>query len=432
MARARSGGSPSAAWAVTLLGAGFLICGILAALFFAQKGGLDEELADAQSDLAAFVSSAQQGSPAVAEAQQVANENGQTVVQVLLDRASAARNELAAANAEKDDLTVQLADSTRTLEQTRSDLGDAQQAQAAAAAGLAEARRTFQQEAASLAQRVGAAESTNQELQDQLARAEAAVRESTEEARRQLQSTIDEQRVNLDALDRQLAAATDELITLRTARETQVAAIADPDASVVSLQNNGNTAFLDIGRNQRVQKGITFSVFDEDDLVKLEDDLGEEPKAILEVYDVLENSSVARVVELAPRARLAEGDAAVNLVFDPNRTFRFFVFGDFDLDQTGTATPEQAERIKAQVEQWDSEVAEEITFDVDYVVLGEPPALPRELTGSERADPIRIQEYNAALRKFNQYAEFEEQAKLYNIPILNQNRFHDLVGYYER
>ncbi|MEM1446919.1 MAG: hypothetical protein AAGF84_12745 [Planctomycetota bacterium] len=431
MARARSGGSPSAAWAVTLLGAGFLICGILAALFYAQKGGVEEELAEARSDLSAFVSAAQQSSPAVSEARQVANENGQTVVQVLLDRASAARNELAAANAEKDDLTVELADNARALEQARSDLSDAQQAQAAAAAGLAEARRTFEQEAAALARRVGAAEGANQQLQEDLETAQTALRASTEEARRQLQTTIDELRVANDGLDRQLASATDELTKLRTAREAQLAAIADPDARIASLQNNGNTAFLNIGRNQRVRPGMTFSVFDDDELVKLEDDPDQEPKAVLEVYDVLENSSIARVVELAPRQRLAEGDAAINLVFDPNRVFRFFVFGDFDLDQTGNPTAEQAERIKAQVQRWDSEVADEITFDVDYVVLGEPPALPRELTGGERADPIRIREYNAALQKFNEYAEYEEAAKVYNIPILNQNRFHDLVGYYE-
>ncbi|MEM7577032.1 MAG: hypothetical protein AAF328_06100 [Planctomycetota bacterium] len=432
MARARSGGSPSAAWAVTLLGAGFLICGILAALFFAQKGGVEEDLADARSDLTAFVSAAQQGSPAFAEARQVANENGQTVVEVLLNRASTARNELAAANAKADDLTVQLADTNSSLEQTRSDLGDSQQAQAAAAAGLAEARRTFEQEAASLASRVGAAEAANQQLQQELQRYETATRESTEEARRQLQATIDELRVANDTLERQFADAADELVNLRTARETQLAAIADADANIVSLQNDGNTAFLDIGRNQRVQRGMTFSVFDQDELVKLEDNTDQEPKAVLQVTQVLENSSVAIVVERQRRARLTEGDAAVNLVFDPNRSYRFFVFGDFDLAQSGNPTPEQAQRIKSQVSQWGSDVAEEIDYNVDYVVLGEPPALPRELTGSERADPIRIQEYNAALRKFNEYAKFEEDAKTYNIPILNQNRFHQLIGYYER
>ncbi|MEM8781658.1 MAG: hypothetical protein AAGE65_02285 [Planctomycetota bacterium] len=428
MARARSGGSPSAAWAVTLLGAGFLICGILAALFFAQKGGVEEELADAQRDLAAFVTPAEQNSPAVANARE---QNG-SVVSVLLTRTQEAQRELAEANERNDQLTVELGTANSSLEQTRSDLTDAQQQQAAAAAGLAEARRTFEQQAASLADRVGAAEGANEQLRQQLTRSEEAIRGSAEDARRQLQATIDELRVANDALDRQLAAATDELVNLRRARETQLASITDPDARVASVQNNGQNAFLNIGRNQRVQKGMTFSVFEEDDLVKLEDDPNSEPKAVLEVFEVLENSAIARVVQLAPRARLLEGDAAVNLVFDPNRDFRFFVFGDFDLTNSGNPTADQAERIKAQVGQWGGRVAEEIDFNVDYLVLGEKPELPRELTGSERADPIRIQEYNAALRKFNTYAELEEQAKLYNIPILNQNRFHQLIGYYER
>lgn len=428
MARARSGGSPSAAWAVTLLGAGFLICGILAALFFAQKGGVEEQLAAAERDLAAFVSPAERNSPAVEEAR---TQDG-SVVSVLLNRAQEAQRELAAANQQIDDLTTKVASTEQDLASARADLTDAQQQQAAAAAGLAQARSTFEQQADALAARVGAAESANQQLQEQLTRAESSLRESTEESRRQLQTTIDELRVANDGLGRQFASATDELVKLRNARETQLARIADPDARIVSIQNDGNTAFLNIGRSQRVQRGMTFSVFNQDDLVKLEGDPDQEPKLILEVYDVLDNSSLARVVERQRGARLAEGDAAINLVFDPSRSFRFFVFGDFDLNNTGNPTAEEAQRIKAQVSQWGSQVAEEIDFDVDYLVLGSPPSLPRELTGSEHADPIRIQEYNAALRKFNTYAELLEQAQTYNIPVLNQNRFHQLIGYYER
>ncbi len=428
MARARSGGSPSAAWAVTLLGAGFFICGILAVLFFAQKGGVQEELDAAERDLRELVNNAEANSPAVQEAKN--NDQGMTAVGFLLNKADQARNDLATANQSVSDLQVQKSDLETKLKTTQGLLEQAQRDAAATAAGLAEARSAFDAKAQELEGRVAAAEQTNTDLKTQLAEYETAIRGSTEEARRALQNNIDQLRVDLDASRRELASAQAELVNLRGARDEAIAKIADPDADVATITNNGNTVYLNIGRNQKVTRGLTFSIFDADDLVKLEGDLELEPKAVVDVFEVLDNSSTARVVQRQLGKRIDVGDAAINLAFDPNRVFRFFVFGDFDIDNTGDAN--DIDRIKSRIRQWDSQVADAIDYNVDFLVLGKPPALPRELTGSERSDPIRIQEYNAQQRKFNEYNELLAQAKEFNIPVLSQNRFLALVGYYQR
>ncbi len=428
MARARSGGSPSAAWALTLLGAGFFIFGILATLFFAQKGGLQEQLDTAQSDLGAFVSRAEQNSPQVLEAK----GQGGSVVSVLLARAEDARNDLGSANQLLDGTKVELANATEQLTINKKLLAEAQQKAATAVAGEQAARDTFQAQAAELTTKVGAADKANAQLKQDLDSALAALQGDQASMRVKMQQTIDELRLGNDDLDRQLSAAASTISDLRSNRDDQLAKIAQPDANIVTVTDNGTKAHLNIGRNQKLTLGTTFSVFSPDQLLKLEDDAELEPKAILEVFHLLDNSATARVVQRQRGRRVEVGDAAVNIVFDPNRTYQFFVSGDFDIGDTGTPKPGDLDRVKSRIRQWDSQVAEDIDYDVDFLVLGKRPKLPRELTGSERSDPIRIQEYNAALRKFNTHTDLLNQAQVFNIPVLNQNRFLRLTGYYER
>ncbi len=428
MARARSGGSPSAAWAITLLGAGFFICGILAALFFAQKGGVEEELATAQRDLNEIATATDRNSPEV----QAARQEPGSVVSVLLARASEAQTNLDTANrdlasrtAEKENLENQLANTSKALE-------DAQQKVAVSTSEKETIRRTFQDQAAAMTAKVDAAEKANTRLQEDLESMRAQLQGDQREARVALENTIRELRVQVDELERQIAAAESTILALRGDAADQNAKVARPDATIVSITDNGTKAYLDIGRNQKLSLGTTFSVFPEDDLIRLEEDPEIEPKAVIEVFELFENSATARVVQQQRGQRLVVGDHAINVVFDPNRTFKFFVFGDFDIRNTGNPQPQDIENIRARIRQWDSEIADEVDYDVDYLVLGVAPELPRELTGAERSDPIRIQEYNAALRKFNTFTELRNQATEYNIPILNQNDFLDLIGYYER
>lgn len=428
MARARSGGSPSSAWAITLLAAGTFIFGLLAVLFYAQKGGVEEELATAQKDLRVFVSPADQSAPEVQQAKQA----GGSVVGNLIKKITDTQADLTKANDTVAALKLEISGKDQKIAGLTSDVKKAQDAQAAADAGLQQARDTYQAQADGLTQRVAAAEGANKQLQAQLAAADTKLREMMMTSRGEMQASIDKLQIALDQAQRDLASAEDALTGARALQSAQAAAITKPDAHLVSVTDHGRHILLDIGRDQKVQLGMTFSVFRANELVKLEDNPDLEPQAIVEVYELFDNTAAARVVEIQRGARIAQGDAAVNIAFDADRVFKFYVFGDFDVDGDGQANPADADVIKSQVRQWGGALADKIDYSVDYLVLGTPPALPRELTGAERADPVRIREFNEQKQKYNTYRGLLAEARRYTIPVLNQNRFLDLVGYYER
>ena len=42
---------------------------------------------------------------------------------------------------------------------------------------------------------------------------------------------------------------------------------------------------------------------------------------------------------------LTEGDKIANVVYDPNMVYKFFIYGDFDLDRTGQPAPADKRRL---------------------------------------------------------------------------------------
>ena len=103
--------------------------------------------------------------------------------------------------------------------------------------------------------------------------------------------------------------------------------------------------------------------------------------------------------------------------------------GNFDLDRNGTATPADAEVIKRLITQWGGNIVNDINVDTDFVVLGKEPAIPEKPT---EADPVMQADYEKAVAAYDSYQEISKKARDYRIPILNQNRFLYLVGYYDQ
>ncbi|BAM03637.1 BRCT domain-containing protein [Phycisphaera mikurensis] len=436
MARARTGGNSSAAWAITALAAGFGVCGILAIVLYARAGGVQEELAAAQNDLGAYVSPGETQLPAIAEARTAAQQNRTSVVGELLERLRAAEQEAARTN---DDLRAARTElegfKTRFAEQ-ESRAEQANQRAEAAAAETASLRATYDQQAAGLKADVDRAAEVNEQLRSDLADMRQSLTGTMGEARNDLQGRIDQLQIELSAAQRELDDAVAALDQATQRQAERIARVAVPDGRVVSVVDNGSAAYLNIGSNQRVQLGMTFGVYNPSSLVKLEvEEGGAEdvpPKAVVEVFELAPGTATVRVVERQPNARVSVGDPLVNIAFDPQRDLKFFAFGDFDVDGDGNATEVERQRIRSMIERYGAEVAEGLDFDVDYLVLGEPPQLPRELVGSEKTNPVRIKEYNQALQTYNSLTDLLAQAERYTIPVLNQNRFLDLIGYYTR
>lgn len=203
-----------------------------------------------------------------------------------------------------------------------------------------------------------------------------------------------------------------------------------PDGQVSSALIEENVVFINRGRNDHVLLGLTFEVYSRKTGV-VSDDTGElRGKGTVEVISVSENSSVCRVVRVTRGQAIVEGDLIANTVYDPNITFKFHVHGDFDIDNVGQPSEVDRRRIETMIEEWGGKLTPQLTYDVDFLVLGREPALPER--PEDQLDPVAMQRFAADQKRFESYQELIGEAKALKIPVLNQNRFLVLIGYYQR
>lgn len=190
--------------------------------------------------------------------------------------------------------------------------------------------------------------------------------------------------------------------------------------------------FIDIGSGDHVSPGLTFEVFDKVDGIPAAGNPANDQnlpigKASIEVINVLPTGSECRIIRKTYGAALTEGDLIVNLVYDRNTKYKFVVYGNFDIDQNGVATPQDAEIIKRLVTRWGGTVVDDINVDTDFVVLGREPVIPDR---PDPNDPLAVAAYEQALAASEAYDSVSVKAREYRLPILNQNRFLYLTGYY--
>lgn len=453
MARARVGGAGSGyAVALVLFAAGFVICLLLAIIFWAQLGSAREDQQTAVAALRRFVSQADEARPEVTALMQP----GSTVVRALLDenrelkRLTVGEENAQTANirqqkeqrnigvplmAEIDGLRATLEDARRQIAEAQRQRDDAANKAAQAVDQMTQQGKHYQEAVAELDAKIA---KLNQDLQ--------AYRGATGQVEQQAVAAQSEIRRTLDAriveLESQLQQARGEIARLTedlrraTGGETPLPEVSRPDGQITSVQADERRVYINRGRRDRILLGMTFEVFEQGELVRLgqiqDADQEVRGKATIEVIDVQDNSALARIVRTERGASPVDaGDEIVNLVYDPNQRFRFFVYGDFDIDRTGEPQVTDKRRIESMITRWGGEVAENLSYDVDFLVLGAEPPLPEPLPPNE-IDPVKIAEAEQARRNFETYQQLIGQASDLNIPILNQNRFLDLVGYYQR
>ena len=134
---------------------------------------------------------------------------------------------------------------------------------------------------------------------------------------------------------------------------------------------------------------------------------------------------------MTPGQAMSEGDFIVNLVYDKNTKYKFLVFGNFDLAQTGKPVAADAEIIKRLITQWGGTVTKDVNVDTDFVILGAEPVVDTP-SKEDQGDPIVKAKYDQQVADAAAYDEIKGKAKDLRIPILNQNRFLYFVGYYEQ
>jgi len=200
------------------------------------------------------------------------------------------------------------------------------------------------------------------------------------------------------------------------------------DAEVIGLDTAENNVFLNIGSNKKARVGLTFEVYSEATAMRPDPVTGNYPagKASIEIIKVDATSSTARVIREKKGNPILKGDVVANAVYDPNKVYTLLVFGNFDANQDGIATAQEASDIKALISEWGGKTTDELAGNVDFLVLGQKPTLP--LPPASGAPVAVIEEYVRVKRLSDRYDDLFKQATATSIPVLNENRLYTLIG----
>jgi hypothetical protein len=243
-----------------------------------------------------------------------------------------------------------------------------------------------------------------------------------------LQSELDEKEEDILVLRGQIAALREEAADTLIKPKAEYALA---DATVLSTNASDQTVILDRGRRNNVVLGMTFEIYSDPSVI-LDKETGEmlRGKATAEVINVEGQTSVARLIRQSVANPVLEGDVAANPIYDPNKKYRFLVYGEFDTDFDGRTTTREADDIRALIEQWGGIVVDSIEDNVDFLVLGAKPYVgPPPAPDAPLAIILRWQEDK---KKADRYEELFNTAGATSIPVLNQNRLFTLMSYFER
>jgi len=263
-----------------------------------------------------------------------------------------------------------------------------------------------------------------------------------------LADTVEKDRKALEDMNTQLTARTQEIDKLKKDLEvchssmsrfkmagTGEAAIRRADGLISNIGKNG-VVYINRGLGQQISPGMTFEVYDKNEgIPRLQtgnDEALPAGKASIEVTRVSPTSSEARVVKQSAGSQLFVGDIIANLIYDPNVKFRFKVFGDFDIDQDGRATPQETEVVKRLIAQWGGIVTDDLNIDTDFLVMGKEPVVPVIPPEQLKDDPIAEFGQKKAEEARKAYDDVKNRALELHTPVLNQNRFLYFVGFFDQ
>lgn len=199
------------------------------------------------------------------------------------------------------------------------------------------------------------------------------------------------------------------------------------DGEVIGFNEIDRTVVINIGRNRKVVLGMTFAAYPNASAIRANDDGEYAPgKATLEVINVGDTTSVARITSELRGNPVVRGDVIANAVYDPNKIYAFVVFGNFDTDRDAIATQAERGDVEAMVRGWGGEVVDDLTGDTDFLVLGERPQLPPR-PGANAPLEVAL-EFQRRFNDVEKYDSLLRQATSTGVPVLNENRLYTLTG----
>jgi hypothetical protein len=280
------------------------------------------------------------------------------------------------------------------------------------------------------------------DIQQDYSELEALMKQTTDQQVQTLMTQLEDARANRKKLNQELLKTQAELKMAenrmkRVQKELRML-VPPPDTEVAAYKSDGKIILIDdstkivhlnIGSDDRVYRGLTFSVYEKNMPIP-KDGRG---KAEIEVFNVGKSISAARIIRSEIRRPIILDDIVANLIWDSDKTYVFVVVGEFDLDSDGDIDYDAAESIKALIKKWGGTVADEISIDTDFLVLGKPLRIRRKPTFEQmEVDPMAMEKYEASLQKLTFYNEVQKQVQALSIPVFNAERFLYFIGYKEQ
>ncbi len=454
---ARTGASVGVAVTITILGMLCLGLFVLSMVFYGNASKAEQEKTQLKAEAESFIKGTEREREGVRRALTQANDERKSVVDYLLTQmresmtlaagpgsadltASGLREQIVTlGGGEGDSLVGMVRDRDTTIDdlgtrlsQAETDRQEALTQLAAEAARVAEIESEFAIAGDIMGDDVGTMRADLKGVWQRVADLETEmngrvdrIQGDADSEQRRLRTTIAEQRSELTVLQAQLARLRGKN---PSDRPHPLAEEALADAEVRRVDPVAREVVLSIGRGEKVILGMTFAIFNDATDIRPDRVTGVYPrgKAVVEVTQINDGFSTARIIEESRGNPIVKGDVAANAVYDPNKTYKFLVYGNFDVDGDGVATPLEGEDLKALVQRWGGDLTTEITGDLDFVVLGEKPVLgPEPTTGS----PVEIvEEYLRRKRIIERYDQLFDTATTTAIPVLNENRLRTLIG----
>ena len=400
----------------------------LAVVFYLQGAKADKDRADAVQSLSVLAT------PSELHEAEAMKSGNVTPVGYLLAQVKQDRADLEHTNA-------QLAQTTANLKLLQSDYDNAKntleslntvigQYKSDNEASIKKADDTIDQLKNELVQANTAMAAANQALQDATSKAENDLNTAKNEAeqdRRKNVLEIEQSKQLLTTAENKISVLQDEVKNLRPDIITAVGR--EPDGVITRTSTDTGEVYINLGKGDRLQPGQTFAVYDQKTGVRFSTDAEAQGKGSIEVLEVGPNESLCRVTFAVKGQAMEVGDLIANPVYhqDKTRQFHFVVIGDFDLDGDGVATAAEHDRLVRMIQAWGGVVDDNVSTQTDFLVAGLRPASPSAVvTGAEAPNGV----VDARTKRQQSYDDILEEAKRSSVPILNQNRFLAMVGYY--
>jgi hypothetical protein len=278
-----------------------------------------------------------------------------------------------------------------------------------------------------------------EDIQQDYKELEELLRKTTDEQVQTLSDQLREEKANLRIANQELLKtqaelkesedlmrrAQQELRTIKPAPDREVAAF-KPDGEIILVNDQAKVVHLSIGSDDHAYRGLRFTVYDRNTSVTKDG----EGKAEVEIFDIAKNYSAARIIRSEINRPILEGDVVANLIWDSSKINVFAIAGDFDLDNDGVIDFDAVDKIKVLIEKWGGKVVDDVSIDVDFLVLGSAPKVFREPTHEDtETNPAAMQQYNAALQRLDRYKDVQSRAEALWIPIFKYERFLYFIGY---